>query len=366
MKRKKVKFNEAIALKVFQVLDKAWRKRKGIFKNSILPQERWPAKKELSSLSKKDIANWLFYAALPMRGGLVSEDPFRLFWQLRKNCPEIFEPEIVAKKWSPEEVLKTLNKAGIKYKDKEHAENWCKNSKNLHLYWGNDVRNVFRYGVIEFEEAFRRIDYKKSKIPLFGMRRKIFSLLTIWLQEKSLIPIFPAPIPIDFHALRVLWATEIINLNGWAKPFTPKEKHPEQLAGKVAIRVWESLIDQIMIWSQKFLQKSEISHLIINPALWFLSRSLCAGHFQNSSRKNATKYVETEDLLENPDLWPRNYKNPCAYCPVENWCKWAIPNAPYYRWGILVRIGKRVPYPKLYLPGMESPHEGLKKNRGAD
>lgn len=366
MERKIIKFNEEIALRVFSVLNEAWQEKSGIFKDAVLPQDRWPPKEELSSLSEKDLADWLFYCALPMRGGLVSEDPFKIFWKLRKKYPEMFRPEIVAEKWTTEMIKKAFNEIGMNYKDKEHSESWCKNSKNLFRYWENDIRNVF-WGVTRFEEAFKRIDYERNEKGFYGMRRKIFSLLTIWLQEKGLIQIFASPLPVDFHALRILWATEIIDLKNWARPFLSKERHPQQLAGKTAIRVWYSLTDQITIWSEKFLNQHKISHLTINPALWVLSRSLCAGHFQNTVREDATKYVETERLIKNPNLWPKKYKNPCAYCFIEEWCKWAIPSAPYYRWGILIRLGKRIPYPiTKFLPGFEPPPKIRKKNRGAD
>jgi hypothetical protein len=363
--KKTVRFNEKIALEVFTILDDFYKKGIGIFSEKNLPQNRWPPVN--SPIPDKELVNFFFYAALTMRGGIISDDPFMWLWNLRKKLPMLFDPELVVKKWTPEKIREKLIAAGLSYKGSEIPQFWYKNSVNLCKWWDGDLRNVFKYGVLEFEEAFRRIDYERSATGFYGMRRKIFSLLTIWLQEKGFVPVFPTPIPVDFHAMRVLWATEILDTNKWAQPFSPKEKHPKQLAGKTMVRVWYSLPDQIAIWSQKFFQRANISHLTINPALWILSRSLCSGQLQNLTKKKGIIYVETEKLRKNHNLWPAHYQDPCHTCPIDKWCKWCIPSAPYYNWGMLVRIGKRVPYPQQYLVGFENlNHRPRKKNRGAD
>jgi hypothetical protein len=233
----------------------------------------------------------------------------------------------------------------------------------LNRWWGGDVRNVFG-GVGEFEEAFRRVDYYRSKAGFKGMRRKIFSLLVIWLQEKKLIPLFPGPIPIDFHAFRILWQTEILNLHSKEKPFLPRSYHPEQLKGKTAVRVSETLMDSVAKWSQKFICENNFSHLNINPAIWVLSRSLCAGHFQASSRQNKTLFVDQEELLGNFGLWPKKYEDRCGYCPIEKWCRWIVPSGPYYGSALLVKIGERIPFPIMRLPGVEKDCKILKNGRG--
>lgn len=354
----KLAFNTSKAKEVFRILDAAWKNRSGIFKNAILPEDRWPAPED-----PKEHANWLFYAALPMRGGLVSESPFKWLFKLREIFPGLFEPETVAEKWTPERIKIAFAEASkeilsgngtgeperagvLAYKGEEYSRAWHENSLVLVRYWGGDLRNVF-WGVTEFEEAFRRIDHKKNPAGFKGMRRKIFSLLTIWLQNRELIPIFPTPIPVDFHALRVLWATGVLEIKS---DFSPNGNHPTQLKGKQVVRIYEGFVDAVAKWSQTFIIQNEFSHRNLNPALWFLSRILCAGHIQNSS-KNGEEFVAAEDLAEDGIMrWPRAYQDPCAHCPVERFCEWAIPSMPYYRWGLLVRIGKRVDYPVLNLP----------------
>lgn len=177
---------------------------------------------------------------------------------------------------------------------------------------------------------------------------------------------FPTPIPIDFHAMRILWGTEVVIIGG-LKPFKILEKHPLQVDGKLAIRIGEKFTDTLAKWSQKFIFDNGFSHVNIGPALWILSRSLCAEHFQNSSRRDGMSYKDTKELQKNHELWPKNYKNPCGHCPILKYCKWVIPAAAYYRWGLLVRLGKRVEYPVNKLPGINweefVPYRSVKKYR---
>jgi hypothetical protein len=358
----KIIFNEQVALEVFNVLGKAWRKKEGIFRDIVLPQDRYPAID-----NPREYANWFFYCALPMRGGIISEEPFKLLWQARNEIPDLFEPEKVIRRWGPEEIEKLLRFLIVKrfsdgddlknggnkkkgYKIDELARSWHRNSLALATHWGSNVLNVF-WGVTEFEEAFRRIDYHRNEeVGFRGMRRKIFSLFTIWLQEKGLINIFPTPFPVDFHALRILWASGIIRPAS-TKKIKPNARYPT-LEGKTGIRISEGFVDQIHLWSQRFLAKNNLSHLEINPALWVLSRELCAKHLQNSSRDRGKILFDASDIENNPNVWPSGYTNPCAICPIEKWCQAAIPAAPAYRWGLLVKFN-RVYYPQYSLQNLD-------------
>ncbi len=403
----KVRVNEERALAVFKALENQYvnKEKGGVFQTSTLPQDRF-----VPQVSEREYSNWHFFLSLFERGGIVSGDTMKFLWQLHQDLPELYDPQAVAIKWTPAKIedafmavapkiLKNngtgeIGAGSLSYKLDEHTATWHRNATTLHKHWGGDVRNVF-WGVTEFEEAFRRVDYRQNKAGFKGMRRKIFSLLTIWLQEKNLIPLFPGPIPVDFHAMRVLWETDILRLNDLAKPFEPKEgQHSPALAGKTTVRVSEKFMDTIAKWSQKFLAKHEMSHLVINPALWLLSRDFCAELFQNTTfarksesaripgRKTAgpmtagrmrhfrrtkllMRFTEAEDLRKNPSLWPKGYKDPCSHCPVEQWCSWAIPAAPYYTWGILVRSGPRVPYHTQQIPGIvaSSSYKSRKRNR---
>jgi hypothetical protein len=383
---KKITFDEKKALSIFQILDKMWREKLGIFQDVVLPQDLW-IPENWEQLSQKDKANFFLYASLLQRGGLFGEDSFKWLCVLHKKFPGLFSPETIVRdkitsdhiencfvEITPEILngngVGKLGAGSLSYKIKEHAKCWHDNSVILNQWWGGNLLNVY-WGVSEFEEAFRRIDYKRTKVGLTGMRRKIFSLLTIWLQEKNLIPIFPTPIPVDFHAMRILWQTDAINMRGWAKKFeATKDKYPKELTGEASVYIREEIPDQIALWSQKFLWKNQLSHMIINPALWVLSRMLCAEHLQTSSLKDGREFFTVQKLETHPHLWSKNRQNPCEFCPIESFCKWCIPSSPYYKIGWLVRI-KRVNHPQSRLTGVNwiasgPPYRVRKdKNRGA-
>jgi len=196
------------------------------------------------------------------------------------------------------------------------------------------------------------------------MRRKIFSLYTIWLQEKNLIPHFPTPVPVDFHAVRILWSTNIIDFKG-SSPIEPSVRYSPSLHGKLAIRVTEKLMDEIAFWTADFLSRQKISHLHINPALWTLSRDLCSRSYPNSSAKREGKIVLREpSTLEDPYAWPPRYKNPCVICPIEDCCRGAIPAAPYYKWGFLLKMPRIKHTPRQPLLPHIDPREIMGKLNG--
>lgn len=351
----KVEFNEKRAIAVFKILDEQWRQKFGVFEGVVLPQNRWP----LPMKTDQEKANFLFYSAIFMRGAIISEDPFRWLVSFWDALPNLYNPEfVISLKLEPDDIKTALTKISAKpwngnnseqslsfnlYKIDQFTNSWINNSRLVVEKFNGNVLNIFK-GVKDFEEAFSRIDYKRYKgNGLTGMRRKIFSLLTIWLQEKGLIPHFPTPIPVDFHAQRILWATEIISLPE-LEPFKINDRHPQSYEGKLVLRVGEEFINIITKWSQDFLYKIKISHLSINPALWVLSRELCVKNYQTTSKGRGTILIEPSELRQDSKLWPKRYQNPCSVCPIETFCTGAIPAAPYYIWGILMRL-ERISYP---------------------
>ena len=378
----KVEFNEERALAVFRILSLEWRAKRGVFANVVLPQDRL---RRLPRNNERKI-NFLFYSALFMRGGIISEDPFRWLIALYDAWPEYFNPEFIVRKGlTPDDIKKAFiaitpkvlaqnglvkrrkeNGSGqpFAYKIEQHAKAWIANSQFFVDRFKGNILNIYD-GVRDFEEAFARVNrkdqWKYNGDGIMGMRRKIFALFTIWLQEKHLLPLFPTPIPVDFHALRVLWATRIFHLPN-LPPFKIKDRHPKSYAGKTVTQVREKLIDAVTLWSQTFLFENRISHLAINPALWVLSRDLCANHFQNSTASKGTILREPADLISGQLRWPVGYKDPCQVCPIEQYCEGVAPAAPYYIWGILMRL-PRVPYienmAQMALPVLEEEASSL-------
>lgn len=375
-----IKFNDEQALRVFRILNDLWvnQEKGGLFKGVILPQD-------LPGVVPQDpqkLIYFLFYAAPSMRGGIISEVPFRLLNDVQQRHPGILDPYEICRKWSQKRIQRELEKSARRmlldkasrtetlllfpelnakkkngkkkktFKIDDWSQAWKANSHLLIDYFQGDPLKIYE-GATSFEEVFARIDTKNKhngKIGLVGIRRKIFSLLTIWYQEKNFIPQFPCPIPVDFQADRVLWQTESITI---IDPYLPtwKSVYPKEMKGLPSFRIKESFVNEVAWWSEKILKENNISHLHINPAIWVLGRDLCGNSFQNSASERKSdnmRLVDSARLKTDPTLWPARYQNPCFICPLEKLCTGSVSWGPHYRWGILTRA-KRVPYP--YTPG---------------
>ncbi|MDO8470281.1 MAG: hypothetical protein Q7S84_04705 [bacterium] len=371
-----VQFNNERAEQIFRVLANLWEKNAGIFKNVTLPQFLWDAPKE-----PRDAAHFFFAAAHTMRGPSVSEDPFKWVVKLFVHYPELLESGTIVGHWCPERIANAvyevtqaaLNGKGVgtgkhgalAFKITEIANAWHKNAHTIVRRFNGNVLNIFD-GVRDFEEAFARIDHARlGSDGIIGMRRKIFSLFTIWLQERGIIPTFPTPIPVDFHALRILWTTGVITLP--TKPIPCDASFPEALWGRPSVRPTESLKDEVALWSQEFLTRHHLSHLSVNPALWVLGRTLCSGQLQNQTRGGGT-FFYTPEALAAPNgrkLWPRSYPDPCGICPIASSCTGASPSWVHYQKGVLVWFD-RIPYPGTpLLDGLDWQHHvGVKSRKG--
>jgi hypothetical protein len=380
--RRLVVIDEERAKVVFGLLDHAWSNRLGLLDGIVLPQDMY----EHLPTDPYVLSHWYFYAVLTQRGGIISEDPMDLLYLVYQHHPDMFNPFAVVKSWTAEMIIETLvasntnllnrleeKSPGAKavfasrgmealcsfmgwsditsvkwgYKLTEHARAWISNSHELVESWQGDIRNVF-VGVTDFEQAFARIDTKSPKVKrgLVGMRRKIFSLLVIWLQEKKFIAHFPAPIPVDFQALRILTSTGVIKRSLLMRKVSGPVRYSRHLPwmGRLHIRVSERFVDEIAMWSQKFMVTHGFSHFNVNPALWVLGRLLCAEHFQSRISRKDGSFVDPELLGKGEVRWPTKYKNPCQHCLLQHVCTQVVPSGPYYTDGWIAPL-KRLPYP---------------------
>ena len=310
--------------------------------------------------------------SLPMRGGINSDDAFRFVYELYGSHPEIFNPYVVMR-MEPEDISRAVKKSAsnmypegtqgekekgtFSYQSDQHERFWIHNAKMLVEHWGGDIRNVFK-DESDFEEAFARIDHKRVKHGFKGMRRKIFSLMTTWLVEFGLIPEFNLPLIIDFHALRLLLMHEILKVEfrplGEGNPKREKRRRPESIRHYPAVAINESFVDQVILWTLKFLKRHpELSQYDVAHGMWFLSRVLCAAYFGNRSyeqkngdlRRGLTERLVTDEELLRPGSWPVNYRDPCIFCPIEYSCKDRYPQGPYFDWGRMVKAGRHITDP---------------------
>lgn len=383
-------FNEDRALEVFTLLCNQWQKKSWLFQDIVLPEDQFGI--WMKDVPDKLRAHWLFISALPQRGGVMAEDPFTPLWALLQKSPGLYMPEQFTdpKKWTVRKItnaIKTVSpmigkskpmgekKAhALGYKLEQHATAWKHNMTVVAERFDCDILNLFKWlkdipPEERFEAAFKEIDNKKRVDGIMGMRRKIFSLFIIWLQKDKLIAEFPCPIPVDFHALRVLLATGIISFKS-AKVVKElnngTEKHLTALMGQEYKRVEEPLINEIAIWTNNFMHRNGFSHLDLNPALWVLSRELCAAHPQNTAYNSNTKYLFPADFktdLKSQKINPS--KSLCGFCPLQGHCDYAVPSKPYYKAGSLVRIPRAKELPCYNVPqNLFGSHEELFYFRG--
>lgn len=387
---KNVIFNEDRALEVFTLLCDQWEQKSWLFKDIVLPEDQFSV--WMDGVDNKLRAHWLFIAALPQRGGVMAEDPFTPLWALFQNNQGLYKPEqfLDEKKWTLRKIINAINRvspligklkpAGEKqahalgYKLEQHASAWKHNMAMVANRFDSNILNLFKEvehvpEELRFEAAFELIDNKIREDGIIGMRRKIFSLFIIWLQKEKLISDFPCPIPVDFHALRVLLATGIIALKD-PKVVTGlddgTEKHLKALMGSEYKRVSDGIITDIAQWTNQFLYRHRLSHLNLNPALWVLSRELCAAHPQNTAYKNNSLYLFPKDFENGfKALGIKTSKSLCGFCPIKDYCDYAVPSKTYYKAGSLVKIERVKDLPCYTIrPTLFGAHEDFYDFRG--
>lgn len=377
----RLRFDEERALRVFSICAEWWRERRGFYAGLTAPQARFTP----AAVRKDPIVfgNWLLTVSIPMRGGINSEDAFRAMSELYRRSPHLFNLRTVAGlsaedlnaaiAASAREIHNNGNgsfgKRGagtLSYKLPEHLEAWIQNAQSIVEHWGGDIRNIFR-GSGDFEEIFRRIDNgRKNPARLVGMRRKIFSLLALWLQEFRLIPEFPLPIIVDFHVLRTIFQHEILvprwRLFGPGKPKTPERQRSIELQKYPSVKITPKLVSGVINWSLGFIERHGLTSYDVSHGLWFLSRELCSGYYGNRSETRKVDGARgriTERLIEPAALltiygWPKRYQDPCVQCPVEETCAISVGAGPHYDWGTMLNAGPHVPFPGRMplLPGI--------------
>jgi hypothetical protein len=340
-----VVFDENRAQPFFTTLAEAWRTRSGIYAYLIPPQQAFMP--ECFRGKELEMACYFFFQALTMRGGINSDDAFNINRGLAYHHPEFFDPQYVSKisaetliegfKAAASELqlvteAETSTKAGtLSYKLNEHAQHWIHNAKILCEYFHGDPRDLYGDARDSFEPA-----YKRLRPMIKGMQRKIFALLTMWLQEFNLIHEFPLPIVVDFHCLRLLFQHEIISTETIILDEGDTEdvhrKRPKELWGLTAVKSRPSLVTTVMKWSETFLQQCGLASYDVSHALWFLSRELCKNYLGNKSftkksddgdtrGRTLTNRLYSDRDLENAGTWPLGYRDSCQFCPVEATCE---------------------------------------------
>ncbi len=388
---RRVWFDDARALEIFTDLSRRYERRIGIYHGlaEIQPQHLY-FPEELRSLAyPREFANFCLFTAMSQRGGLNSDDSIRFMGYAWTRARYLFAVETVADA-NAADVVATLQqlaeefysggsngirRAGsLSFKVEEFTKHWVANARTLRNYWRGDTRLLFE-NVKDFEDAFARVDHKRhgNHKGLYGIRRKIFALLTFWLIEFGLIDQFHIPLVVDFHVLRAMLQLGIFNVSwqplGKGDPKIEARRRPRALWKYPAVRIGETLVNEVTFWSYGFLKENNLSPFHVHNAIWNLSRVLCAQYYGNKSfsvarkdKNQGKRYGITARLVDANALargvgWPKGYRDHCRFCPQEKYCELAIAAGPYYDWGALLISGRHViyPYRNGILPGLTLP-----------
>jgi hypothetical protein len=294
-KIKRVLFNEEKAGAVFRIISELWLGKRDIFKNLQVP------KIEISEIKDNvQMAHFLFVLVMAERGPVFSEAVINRFVQLWKVRPDIFCPQVI-EQMSREDLIRLFAENGIIREEKGF---FLKNFFDDWLYNFEVIDKKFQGNILNAFKEVKRFDQLSYLLTLRGIQTKLLAYFVTLLQEYKLIQYFSAPMPVDFHRLRVLWSTDIIDLKAFEQPF-------EDLPGAVKVNVWYTHINQVSDWSGKFFTENNFSHLIVGPGLWYFSRNRCSKANRKSQKR--LKSLET-----------------CSCCPLNKFCKWSIPSYPFY------------------------------------
>lgn len=203
-----------------------------------------------------------------MRGTIQSDFAIRQMVRIWRAHPELFDPKFLSGKKATKRYIFKRLEPFLRYRLFEIPRLWLENFRRLQSDWGGDPRNIFT-GVDTPAEMYRRIvnrdsssAYRKmpEKLPGFiGFREKMASMLAYFLMEAGLIPEFAVSTPVDFHNLRVLFATGgLVYVNG------DGSKLRYETAAGVAVPVIE-----------RICREQKYSMVTLGDALWLQSVGAC-------------------------------------------------------------------------------------------
>jgi Predicted EndoIII-related endonuclease len=254
-----------------------------------------------------------------MSGRTKSDLAFQRVTEMFDENPDLFDCQTLSKT-DPTIISESLKRHGLGRQGLV-AENWVKNAQKIIDQFDGDPRNIFN-DISSYEDCVTLIknDGKGNGFP--GFREKMTSMILYFFMDEKLIPEMDFPLPVDFHALRVAIATEMITV----EPLS-FYKH----SGKV-----EDAIRQLF---QNYLSDRDVNSVDLTNSVWLLSSNLCNQNIGNASSsaksqsRTRTSYQEMDpNNLSHSESWYRS----CGKCLIEKYCRYYIPSGPYYTQGAIL------------------------------
>jgi hypothetical protein len=305
--------------------------------------------------SKKH-ALFTFNVCYYMKGGIKSETAVKALSRVWDRYPELFEPERFLGKVGDDEdaeiekVTKILMKTGLGANANETARNWVKNSQKLAKFWESDPRLLFKdakfvpdgddWTYEEAHENFERLckvfirrssskqDFLDKANGFYGFGYKMVPMYLYLLVDAGMIPSHPYPMPVDSHALRLHTSTEMISAG-----VTEGRAFSVAKASRIAREI-----------TLRYAVETHTPPEHIADSLWYLSKTFCSHHPDNSSEigeYNARKTSISPKKYRWTETRTKRFLSTCGRCPILANCKWSVPLAYYYKRGVIVIRGKR-------------------------
>jgi len=303
---------------------------------------------ELGKLDKETQSLFWFYSCLYMTGAISSNMAIGRLWKIFKESPECFDPRYMMS-LEGTQLSRFSDYLGsyIQYVPDLKAEQWVKNSHYLSTYFDGDPRNIFTDRT--YEEAEPIIINKKNNaygdFPGFiGFQKKMAGMLTYFLIERKLINLSSYVAAVDFHLLRVMIMTGIIEVSAPDEPF---RYDWVMEVGQEVLRIKAGHNTQMMT--------------DLADALWLLSGNLCSESPYNMTpdltndrlkRRNKSRIKKDKAPLPIPIKHPeldlgnhefdrkgwlqmktKDISKSCGRCFLKNHCALAIPAFDYYQHG---------------------------------
>jgi hypothetical protein len=283
-------------------------------------------------------AIFLFCICYYMRGGKTSDEAVRAMSRIHEANPKYFSPLYFIKNGGKElELVTTLKELlvqnGLIYKAHEVARHWVANSTKIATHWDSNPLTLLS-GTSCYEEACANLmggDKTDLSNPqgFYGFRHKMVSMLIYFFTEQGLMKeLYPYPVPVDFHILRISVAHKIITVPGGNGSYNPDHLSP-------AVREV----------TQKYCEDRGASPIALCEALWLLSRTSCRLHPGNSSHisidRKGRKTEITPIIVDWRESQTRKFERSCGICSISRTCQFNIPSSSYYVQGKIRIRGKR-------------------------
>lgn len=298
------------AARVFDALIERLRKKGPPYHAAHVPQADQYLPSNLARGSREH-AVFLFVLCLWMRGGVESDTAARFLKEMHEARPDVFEPELYwgfgshATKKQVAAIAEVLIAHRLGQRVEVNALGWVYNMRKLARFWQSDPRELMKDGP-PFKKLARRIIGKTtgSKGELINedspngfmfFREKMAAMIAYFLIDSHLVPPFYAPVPVDFHVLRLLVANRIIRPKG-------KGDKPADAVGVDFMRnAPQRLAREVTEW---YCRTRRISPVALCDALWLLSRTLCrhnpgnSGYVADARRAKASKEARAAAIDE--------------------------------------------------------------------